>query len=318
MLRLVSAQRQFYSHFFSRILLTISLPPSCAKAFHLKCHMPPLDRIPDGIWKCQECAALGYTRKFKCGECEACLREDCGKCNFCLDKPKFGGNNILRQKCELKLCPYMRLAPPAKKATSLTKKEKDELKLQFKEGSVSTKKKKVNGDEKNETPIQLKPVEGPPSTKKRNTKSHTSESAQTTDEEELTSSLTIKAPGDDLQKKSDCSDKRQKIGLSQYSSVIDNYSSDSGQPKGHEIIAESYTKEHHEIRYQQEIDENEMRLVIAQALEHTDSPEFSERACQLLASLSENAGNAAFLFGGLNIILKVSISSFDLFALLYY
>lgn len=52
----------------------------CSKAYHLQCHLPPLHEIPSGLWKCQECAALEYTRKMKCGECEACKRDDCGTC----------------------------------------------------------------------------------------------------------------------------------------------------------------------------------------------------------------------------------------------
>ncbi len=62
----------------------------CEKSFHLNCHIPALSDIPRGNWKCCECAAVEYKRKMKCGECEACLREDCGKCLHCKDKPKFG------------------------------------------------------------------------------------------------------------------------------------------------------------------------------------------------------------------------------------
>ncbi|KAL3827047.1 hypothetical protein ACHAXA_007554 [Cyclostephanos tholiformis] len=71
----------------------------CEKAYHLECHIPPLTEVPNGLWKCQECAAVEYTRMMKCGECRACLREDCGKCSNCLDKPKFGGPNKLKQVC---------------------------------------------------------------------------------------------------------------------------------------------------------------------------------------------------------------------------
>ena len=60
----------------------------CEKGYHLQCHIPPIVDIPTGYWKCQECAAVEYNRKMKCGECEACVRDDCGKCNMCLDKPK--------------------------------------------------------------------------------------------------------------------------------------------------------------------------------------------------------------------------------------
>lgn len=30
----------------------------CSKAFHLQCHIPPLTKCPDGIWKCCECTAI--------------------------------------------------------------------------------------------------------------------------------------------------------------------------------------------------------------------------------------------------------------------
>uniref|UniRef100_A0A8C8SKH8 Methyl-CpG-binding domain protein 1 n=1 Tax=Pelusios castaneus TaxID=367368 RepID=A0A8C8SKH8_9SAUR len=44
-------------------------------------------------------------RSRKCGECEACLlKADCGRCDFCRDKPKFGGENLKRQKCRWRQC----------------------------------------------------------------------------------------------------------------------------------------------------------------------------------------------------------------------
>nr|XP_060618726.1 methyl-CpG-binding domain protein 1 isoform X10 [Anolis sagrei ordinatus] len=44
-------------------------------------------------------------RSRKCGKCEACqLRTDCGRCDFCCDKPKFGGQNMKRQKCRWRQC----------------------------------------------------------------------------------------------------------------------------------------------------------------------------------------------------------------------
>ena len=83
----------------------------------------------------------------KCGECYACLRKDCGKCSHCLDKPKFGGPNKMKQVCIKKKCPYLRFAPPAKVSTKnsspgKTKERKKELKLQFSTGAHSTSKKR--------------------------------------------------------------------------------------------------------------------------------------------------------------------------------
>ncbi|XP_069065722.1 methyl-CpG-binding domain protein 1-like isoform X3 [Pleurodeles waltl] len=41
----------------------------------------------------------------KCGKCEACVQKvDCGRCDFCRDKPKFGGQNLKRQKCRWRQC----------------------------------------------------------------------------------------------------------------------------------------------------------------------------------------------------------------------
>lgn len=44
-------------------------------------------------------------RSRRCGACAACLRPgDCGRCDFCRDKPKFGGQNLKRQKCRWRQC----------------------------------------------------------------------------------------------------------------------------------------------------------------------------------------------------------------------
>ena len=85
------------------------------KTFHCQCHVPPLPGIPTSTtWKCCECAALEYNRKFRCGNCSACkVKEDCGKCYACSDKPKFGGQGVRKQICEKRKCPYKRFAPPA-------------------------------------------------------------------------------------------------------------------------------------------------------------------------------------------------------------
>ena len=40
-----------------------------------------------------------------CGACKSCRRaDDCGHCKACLDKPKFGGGNKLKQRCEKRRC----------------------------------------------------------------------------------------------------------------------------------------------------------------------------------------------------------------------
>jgi len=45
-----------------------------------------------------------YKTAKACGSCEACLRDDCGQCRNCFDKPKFGGKNTIKKKCEKRTC----------------------------------------------------------------------------------------------------------------------------------------------------------------------------------------------------------------------
>eukprot|EP00581_Thalassiosira_minuscula_P009984 CAMPEP_0183710218 /NCGR_PEP_ID=MMETSP0737-20130205/6009_1 /TAXON_ID=385413 /ORGANISM="Thalassiosira miniscula, Strain CCMP1093" /LENGTH=849 /DNA_ID=CAMNT_0025938447 /DNA_START=28 /DNA_END=2577 /DNA_ORIENTATION=+ len=103
----------------------------CDKSFHMQCHVPPLHEIPKGKWKCCECSASSFWRRFKCGSCDACLREDCGECDYCLDKPKFGGPNYRKQVCIHKKCPYKRFAPPA----TVTPEMKKEMMIAQRNGS---------------------------------------------------------------------------------------------------------------------------------------------------------------------------------------
>lgn len=42
-----------------------------------------------------------------CGICTNCKRDDCGTCKACIDKPKFGGSNKMKQKCYRKICHHM-------------------------------------------------------------------------------------------------------------------------------------------------------------------------------------------------------------------
>ena len=52
-------------------------------------------------------AACRAGRKHKvtaCGKCDECRRKNCGLCKFCVDKPCFGGRNLLRQKCQERTC----------------------------------------------------------------------------------------------------------------------------------------------------------------------------------------------------------------------
>ncbi len=51
------------------------------------------------------------------------MKDDCGKCHSCLDKPKFGGAGVHKQRCALRRCPYMRFAPPANANESKSKRK---------------------------------------------------------------------------------------------------------------------------------------------------------------------------------------------------
>ena len=46
-----------------------------------------------------------FKHKFwPCRKCTGCIKPDCGVCMYCKDKSKFGGHNILKQKCIHKKC----------------------------------------------------------------------------------------------------------------------------------------------------------------------------------------------------------------------
>ena len=49
----------------------------------------------------------GLRRRARCGECEACKRQDCGKCVNCLDKKKFSGQGRKKQCCVERKCKTM-------------------------------------------------------------------------------------------------------------------------------------------------------------------------------------------------------------------
>jgi len=41
---------------------------------------------------------------WSCGKCITCIAEDCGKCIYCLDRPKFGGPFVKKQRCLRRRC----------------------------------------------------------------------------------------------------------------------------------------------------------------------------------------------------------------------
>ncbi|XP_054159228.1 uncharacterized protein LOC128957486 [Oppia nitens] len=48
--------------------------------------------------------AVPRSRRIGCRECPGCLADDCGQCLYCLDKPKFGGNDVKKQRCIKRRC----------------------------------------------------------------------------------------------------------------------------------------------------------------------------------------------------------------------
>merc|ERR1712098_344582 len=46
----------------------------------------------------------GNKRKKGCDSCRGCLTPNCSVCKYCLDKPKFGGENKLRRRCVERKC----------------------------------------------------------------------------------------------------------------------------------------------------------------------------------------------------------------------
>ena len=125
---------------------------TCFEFFHLQCHEPPLLNRgaggPRGKWQCGMCKRLKRRRfqknpgspknlvlrcsvkhpamkagsgrpslrKLRCGECDACTRDDCKTCKYCLDKIKFGGQGISRKICAKRKCikPKTTVVPPMK------------------------------------------------------------------------------------------------------------------------------------------------------------------------------------------------------------
>ena len=50
------------------------------------------------------CKAKKQHRFNACKKCSGCRRENCTECQYCLDMPRYGGNNIMKQKCETRIC----------------------------------------------------------------------------------------------------------------------------------------------------------------------------------------------------------------------
>ena len=50
------------------------------------------------------CKAEKMHKFVSCKRCAGCMSGNCGKCKFCLDMPKFGGPQKLKQKCMKRVC----------------------------------------------------------------------------------------------------------------------------------------------------------------------------------------------------------------------
>ena len=49
-------------------------------------------------------AAMGISKRQRCGVCEGCNAVNCGKCIYCRDMPQYGGRGNMRQSCKDRKC----------------------------------------------------------------------------------------------------------------------------------------------------------------------------------------------------------------------
>ncbi|XP_063150084.1 methyl-CpG-binding domain protein 1 isoform X6 [Candoia aspera] len=106
---------------------------------------PTIQRDPGGNPIVRRRQSSKSRRSRKCGECEACLlKTDCGRCDFCCDKPKFGGQNLKRQKCRWKQC--LQFAKESSSTTEWTEVPK----------SLGLEKPKQQEQQQQPPPVELK------------------------------------------------------------------------------------------------------------------------------------------------------------------
>jgi len=67
-------------------------------------HNESLITTPSKKMKPRNSKTEGSKRKKGCDLCPGCLTPDCSLCKYCLDKPKFGGENRLRRRCVERRC----------------------------------------------------------------------------------------------------------------------------------------------------------------------------------------------------------------------
>ncbi|XP_063150092.1 methyl-CpG-binding domain protein 1 isoform X13 [Candoia aspera] len=124
------------------------IPPkkdSCSSKKLVVRWKPTIQRDPGGNPIVRRRQSSKSRRSRKCGECEACLlKTDCGRCDFCCDKPKFGGQNLKRQKCRWKQC--LQFAKESSSTTEWTEVPK----------SLGLEKPKQQEQQQQPPPVELK------------------------------------------------------------------------------------------------------------------------------------------------------------------
>ena len=94
-------------------------------------------------------------RRGRCGECAACLRQDCGTCDVCKKKIKFGGDGSSHKVCLLRRCqrssassttspPSSRVSKLDEQETSLLNTNPDHLSMSVAEGVKRKKRTEMN------------------------------------------------------------------------------------------------------------------------------------------------------------------------------
>mmetsp|Transcript_18695 Transcript_18695/g.28401 ORF Transcript_18695/g.28401 Transcript_18695/m.28401 type:complete len:615 (+) Transcript_18695:143-1987(+) len=64
-------------------------------------------------------------RRVRCGECPACVREDCGVCIYCLRKKKFGGDGSSKDACIHRKCKNLQERNSSKKQKHRSSRDED-------------------------------------------------------------------------------------------------------------------------------------------------------------------------------------------------
>ncbi|XP_067123059.1 histone-lysine N-methyltransferase 2A isoform X2 [Centruroides vittatus] len=100
-------------------------------------------------------------RKVRCKRCEGCKAVDCEKCVFCLDKKKFGGNNLIRKACINRRCRKPQM-PSYPKSVGLRKRQSLNLSGESNQGSNEVKGAIIyNSNELNDNYVTIQSTNEP-------------------------------------------------------------------------------------------------------------------------------------------------------------